>query len=133
MSIAESFNTYLEGNATITAVLASAEAIWMEGLPQAHDGFPALVHSLSGEEGINMLSGGENETAFATIRIDIWATASKTCHDIATVLKSELLGFRGAMGTNTVVDVKRQVEFATPQEADTGLNRVVLDFRIAYY
>lgn len=133
MSIVESFTTYLEANSTITAVLASANSIHPELLPQQHDGFPALVYSLTDDENINMLDGSVNELSFATIRLRILSPLHKAVHDVATVLKSELTSYRGVMGSNTVELVWKMSERGLPPEIDTELHSVLIDFKIAYH
>ncbi len=132
-SIVESFTTYLEANSTITALLASAESIYPGGAPQQNDGYPLLTYELSSDDQFFNLEGTVNELAIAALRLSVWDKNIKTINDIATTIKSELNGFRGAFGSHTADLITKENEFSTPEEADTGLNRIVLEFRIAYY
>jgi len=133
MSLAESLTTFLEGNANITALLASADAIWANATPQDHDGYPAITYEISGDIQQGLLEGSVNELAIASVRLNIWDHNFKTCNDIATTVKSELNSYRGVFGANTAEHIIKENEFSTPQEDDTGLNRIVLEFQIAYH
>lgn len=133
MSAYESLVTWLEANSTITALLAGASSIHPDLLPQTHEGFPALTIEQNADENTFILSGAANELAKATFRISAWATSKKTVLDISTTLKSELNGFRGAMGSHTIEHVRKVNEFGSPQEATSRLYRQVVDFEIAYY
>lgn len=132
MSIVQSVYSALSGNSTITDLLATANSIWPEALPQAHDGFPALTFGLDSDEDLYSLKGVKNELQRATIRIRIWDDSVLVVHNIATTIKSELSGFRGSFGSHTAELILKENEFSVDQEIDTGLYSVVLDFSIAY-
>ena len=133
MSISESFVTYIKANSAITNLLATADSVYPGSLPQHNNGVPALTHRLDSDDDIQQLDGGVNELSFATIRLTVWAYRVKEVHDIATTLKSELRGYRGALGTHTAEHVLNEIEYSLPEELETNLNGLVLGFRIAYY
>lgn len=134
MSIAESFYTYISGNSTITGVLASANAIFPESLPQNHSGFPAITYSVVGDSDISLLSGGRSDTHQASIQINIYDQSFKTVNDVATTIKSELIGYRGTLGSHTADYIRKEEagEITLPPEPDTGLYGVRLTLNVTY-
>jgi len=133
MSFPESFYTYLAANSTITATLASANAIWPEYIPQSHDGFPAMSYSLADDEDVNLLNGDVSDAHVAVMQLSIYDRSFKSVNDAASAVKSELIGYRGAMGSHTVDHVMKDGEITLPPEGDTGLLGVRLTFRLNYY
>jgi hypothetical protein len=129
----QSFYSAVSSNSTITDLLASANSIWPESLPQSHDGFPALSYTLVTDDDLYVMKGTKNELETANIQVNIWDDSALVVHNIATTIKSEYSGFRGAFGSHTAELIQKVNEFSVDRELDTGLYRVVLEFQVRYY
>ena len=132
MSIAESFYTVISGNTTITDALASVNAIFPQMLPQAHAAFPAITYSQDGEEDQYMLDGNPNELKQALFSVDCYSDNYITVHNLADIVKTQLLAATGTFDSHTAEHIRKERELDIYESA-TELHRVSLQFLIAYF
>lgn len=125
---------WMTANATINA----AAVIYPSWLPQQNTTLPALTYSVDDNQDDQLLDG-VGSLVQSLVSIECWASTYAAAHTLADVVKSELVGYRGAFGDLTVspnvtvtVDHVRKLRELDLFESDTRLHRVSLQFLIAY-
>lgn len=130
MSIGQDFRAYLKTSNLVMSLLASPDAIYPQFLP-AKRNYPALTYAQDANDDIGLLEGSNSGLHTALISVDVWHYDYILSHRIADALRTVLVGYRGAFGSVTVDKIRCDRELDL-YEYDTGLNRVSLQFFIAY-
>ncbi len=125
---------WMAANSSINA----AATIYPAWLPQQNTTFPAISFSVDDNQDDQLIDGIGSLTT-SLISVDCWASTYAAAHTLADVVKSELVGYRGAFGNvssspvvTVTVDHVRKTRELDLYESDTRLHRVSLQFLIAY-
>ena len=127
--IGESIYAFLTSRAAITAITTRVYPGW---LPQQVTTVPALTYTQDEDADQMLLDGEVGSLKSALFSVDCWSESYKTSHQLADAVAGEMVGHRGAMGSDTVDHIRKERESDLPYESDTGLYRVSLQFFIAY-
>jgi len=127
VSIKTSLYTYLSGNSTISATGA---VIFPQTIPPQSTSQKMLTFAMDEDSDQQILDGvsGLREALFV---VDCYSPSYLDADTLATAVKSALVGYRGALGTNVAEHIRKEREFDL-FESDTRLHRVSLQFLIAY-
>lgn len=127
MSLRTSLYSFLSGNGTITAVTS---AIYPQRAPQQNQADPFIVFTIENDEDQQILDGvsGTRDGRFI---VDCYSARYLTADQLATAVKSALIGHRGTFGAETAEHIRKERELDLFED-DTELYRVNLQFFIAY-
>lgn len=131
MTISLSLYAEIAAEASVTSLLASADAIFPARLPQNHAAFPAMTYQLEDDEDIGLLQGGVSDLHFANLEVYIYARDAVAPGAIAAALKTFLIGKFGVFGSNHAERIDKTSELSDFETA-TELHFVRLVFRISY-
>ena len=127
MSIKTSVYSVISGTGAITSLATGG--VHPQNIP-AQSTAPAITFSMDDDADQQLLDGvsGLKEARFV---IDCYSLSYLTADQMASAVKTALVGYRGAFGTNTAEHIRKERELDL-FEADTRLHRVNLQFLIAY-
>ena len=133
MAIAQDVRTYLLTKSAVTTLVGTR--IFPSFIPQSNTTYPCIVYNLINQLPAHMLSGGAGY-AETRVQLDVYATTLLVAESLAEVLRDELQGYKGTMGSSTVSSVvyKNMVGFYEPpqDQSDTGLFRYACDYWIRH-
>ena len=133
MSLTDGLRTYLAAQAPLTAII-STRLFGGNIIPQDKD-LPAITY-WEAETDHRHHMGGASGFAFVNMRVDCWAVSRVAARDLAEVVRTELQGYRGAMGSDNVRcchATERANEYFPPEGGDKiGRYLVPWEFRIGY-
>lgn len=129
MTIMESIYTGLTELPVLTPLVAGR--VFPVQIPANNEIYPALTFSLEASRDIETY-GGISQTKIADVTINCWAMTVLESHNLADVVRTALVGFRGAFGGHVVESVRLEYAFDVAEEAATGLHRVVVRLEIYY-
>ena len=136
MSVTDGLRTYLIAQAPLTALIGTTNPrIWGGNvIPQA-ESLPAVTYWESESEHFHHMTGASGR-AIVMMRIDSWATTLVAALALAEVVRTEMQGYRGAMGSDNVrfCHFYGQNDEYVPPEAGGKIGRYLVwqEWKIGY-
>lgn len=89
---------------------------------------PALVYHVIGDEAL-ITHDGADPLRHPRLQLDIWGARATDVEPLADEVETALLAYRGAMGDIAYTAGWRLEDASDSHEDESGLYRVILDFR----
>ena len=133
MAIGADVRTYLLTKSAVTSVLGTR--IFPNVIPLKNTTWPCVVYGIVSQAPAHHLTGGAGY-AWTRIQLDVYATGPVSRDALVEILRDELQGFSGTMGSSTVSAVKYEnsLDLYEPptDSSDVGLYRNTTDYWIRH-
>ncbi len=133
MAIGQDARTYLLSKSAVTTVVGTR--VFPNFIPEKNTSYPVIVYAVVSQVPAHNLAGGAGY-AETRIQLDVYCKTAVERDSLTEILRNELQGFAGTMGSSTVSSVvyRNAIDLYEPpiDSSDVGLFRNSTDYWIRH-